>query len=249
MFWLEKFIAAFVLPPTGLLIVAIAGLLMLRRRPRLGRALAIGAIGALTLLSLPIVASLLTIAVSDVRALRNDEGRDAQAIVVLCGGVRRAAEEYGADAPSTLSLERARYGAWLAKSRGLPLAVSGGVVFGGRPEAEVIGDMLVREFGVPVRWIEPRSRNSRENAQELAALLLPAGVKRVLLVTHGMSMKRQRRELVAAGFEVVPAPTVIQRFVVDGLDDVLPSMSAMRGSYYAIYELLGNLRATLRGLP
>ena len=53
----------------------------------------------------------------------------------------------------------------------------------------------------------------------------------------------------AAGFEVTPAPTVIQRFVIDGIDDVLPSMSAMRGSYYAIYELLGNLRATLRGLP
>lgn len=249
MFLLEKLIAMIVLPPTGLLLLAFAGLLLLPRRPRLGRALAFVGVGGVFALSVPMVASALTFAIAEGHALGGAEGRDAQAIVVLAGGIRGYADEYGADAPSSLSLERARYGAWLARARGLPVAVSGGVVYGGRPEAEVIGDMLVHEFGVPVRWIEPRSRNSRENAQELAKLLLPVGVKRVLLVTHGVSMRRQCREMVAAGFEVVPAPTVIPRAGIEDITDVVPSLSALRGSWLALYEILGNARATLRGLP
>lgn len=249
MFLLEKLIAMIVLPPTGLLLLAFAGLLLLPRRPRIGRALAFVGVGGVFALSVPMVASALTFAIAEGHALGGAEGRDAQAIVVLAGGIRGYADEYGADAPSSLSLERARYGAWLARARGLPVAVSGGVVYGGHPEAEVIGDMLVHEFGVPVRWIEPRSRNSRENAQELAKLLLPVGVKRVLLVTHGVSMRRQRREMVAAGFEVVPAPTVIPRAGIEDITDVVPSLSALRGSWLALYEILGNARATLRGLP
>ena len=53
------------------------------------------------------------------------------AIVILGGGVRRHAAEYGGDTLGQLTLERVRYGARVARLTGLPVLVSGGSVFGG----------------------------------------------------------------------------------------------------------------------
>ena len=181
--------------------------------------------------------------------LEPEAGRDAQAIVILGGGILPDAREYGGDSVTAFSLERARYGAFVARERRLPVAVSGGVVMRGRPEADVIGDLLEREFGVPVRWREVRSRNTHENAVESARLLLPLGVRRILLVTHAVDARRGRREMEAAGFEVVLAPTLLPRMDIRSPLDLFPSMAGYRGSYYALYEVLGNLKASLDGLP
>ena len=73
-----------------------------------------------------------------------------------------------------------------------------------------------------------------------AAILLPAGVKRVLLVAHGFDMPRARAEFAAAGLHVIPAPTVVAlgaSFSAHPLD-WLPGIGALQGSYYALYELL-----------
>jgi uncharacterized SAM-binding protein YcdF (DUF218 family) len=102
-------------------------------------------------------------------------------------------------------------------------------------------ETLEREFGVPVRWTEDRSRNTHENAQFSAARLERDGVKRVVLVAHGIDMRRARAEFTAAGLEVVPAPTYVP---VDGpfeLTDLVPNAGALQASYYALYELLANL--------
>lgn len=249
MFWFGKFVAALLLPPTGPLLIALLGLLWMPRRPRLGRALAFVGTGGLLVLSIPIVGAMLASAVADGAALPPGVPVQADAIVVLGAGTRGHAPEYGADAPTTLGLERIRYGAWLAKALALPVAVSGGVVYGGDPEAEVMAAALGREFGVLPTWIEPRSRNTHENAVNLAAMLLPEGVTRVVVVTHGVDMRRARRELQAAGFDVVMAPTVVPQWRVDGIGDLVPSISALRGSTLALYEMLGNLRATMAGIP
>jgi len=249
MFWFGKFVAGIILPPTGPMLLALLGLWWMPRRPRLGRALAFAGVGSLLLLSLPIVATLLTFAVADGEPLRPGEAVRADAIVVLAGGIRGPAREYGKDDMTTLSLERARYGAWLARAHGLPVAVSGGVVYGGQPEAEVIGEALASEFGVVPKWIEPRSRNTHENAQELGRLLAPEGVRKVVLVTHAVDMRRAGREMRAAGFEVIMAPTVVPSPGLEGVGDFVPALSALRGSYLALYEILGNLRATLGGVP
>ena len=49
-----------ILPPAGPLLLAIIGALLLRRRPRLGRVLLATGLGSLWLLSLPVVADVLT---------------------------------------------------------------------------------------------------------------------------------------------------------------------------------------------
>ncbi len=65
---------------------------------------------------------------------------------------------------------------------------------------------LESEFGVRVRWLEDRSRNTHENAQFTAARLEQEGVKRVVLVAHGLDMRRARAEFTATGLEVVRRP-------------------------------------------
>ena len=68
--------------------------------------------------------------------------RGPVAIVVLGGGVEPFAPEYGVSSLQHASLERLRYGIWLGRQTGLPLAFSGGVGWGQRdskPEARVAG--------------------------------------------------------------------------------------------------------------
>jgi uncharacterized SAM-binding protein YcdF (DUF218 family) len=249
MFWFGKFVAALLLPPLGPLLVVLAGLVWMPRRPRFGRLLAFAGTGILLLLSVPLVAAWLTIAVADTEVLVPGTPVKADAIVLLGAGTRGFAPEYGADAPTTLSLERVRYTAWLAKALGLPVAVSGGAVYGGDPEAPLMAAILAKEFGVAPKWIEPRSRNTHENAVELAAILIPAGVRRVVVVTHGVDTRRGRREMQAAGFDVVMAPTVVPGSQIASARDFVPGISGLRGSTLALYEMLGNLRATLGGIP
>jgi uncharacterized SAM-binding protein YcdF (DUF218 family) len=173
---------------------------------------------------------------------------DAQAIVILGGGVRRNAPEFGGDTLARLTLERVRYGALVARATRLPVIVSGGSVYGGTAEATLMKRVLEQEFGVEVRWSEERSRDTRSNAVESAAILLPAGVKRVLLVTHGFDVPRASAEFASAGLEVTPAPTVIaaERFSFDHAVELFPGMGALQASYYALYEILGEAVRRLR---
>jgi uncharacterized SAM-binding protein YcdF (DUF218 family) len=238
---LRKILAAIVLPPTGPLLLVIAGLILLRRRPRLGRALAWTGTLTLIALSTGAVAHGLAQLLNDFPPLRLEDGRTAQAIVVLGGGVRPDALEYGGDTLGRLTLERVRYGAWVAKRVGLPVLVTGGAPFGGAAEGVVMKQALEGEYGIPVRWVEAEARNTRENARNAAALLQRDGVRRVVLVAHGFDMRRARAEFVATGLEVVPAPTFVPAPGPLEPADFLPSVPALQLSYYALYELAANI--------
>jgi len=191
------------------------------------------------LLSLPVVSQALLRSLEP-PALDLRRTGDAQAIVILGGGVRRNATEFGGDTLARLTLERVRYGALVARATRLPVLVSGGSVSGGTAEAALMKRALEQEFNIEVRWSEERSRDTRSNAAESAAILLPLGIKRVLLVAHGFDMPRASAEFATAGFQVTPAPTVIagQDFRLDHAVELLPNMSALQSSYYALYELL-----------
>jgi uncharacterized SAM-binding protein YcdF (DUF218 family) len=237
---LRKVLANFVLPPAGPLLCVMLGLLMIQRRRRGGVALAWLGVLALLALSLPIVAGWLAETVGGGHALDLNKPVSAQAIVVLGGGVRVNAADYGGDTLGLLGLERTRYGAFLARRTGLPLLVTGGIVYKGRPEAEVMRDVLEQEFKVPVRWVEARSRDTHQNAQFSAAMLKSAGVSRVLLVTHAFDVRRARQEFEAAGLKVMPAPTGSGEWIPQPLApaDFFPSVRAMQTSYFACYELM-----------
>ncbi len=178
-----------------------------RNHPRCGRAIALTAMLSLLALSTPLVSTQLVRLLDDSPVLDLAQAREAQAIVILGGGVRRNALEFGGDTLGRLTLERVRYGARVARQTGLPVLVTGGSVLrDGEAEATLMRDALENEFGVKVRWIEDRSRNTRENATFSAALLDRESIKRVVLVLHSFDVPRARAEFARAGIDTIPAP-------------------------------------------
>jgi len=239
--WLKAVLKALVLPPTGLLLLAALGLGITRRWPRLGRTLTAAGVVLLLMISTPIVADYLTDLVDTSVPLNLADTRDAQAIVILGGGIRRHAPEYGGDTLGSLTLERVRYGARVARLTGLPVLVSGGTVLSGASEASLMRAALESEYGVGVRWSEARSRTTHENAVLSAEILRREGIRRVVLVAHGFDMRRATAEFAAEGIATIPAPTGKRDDGEVTVLDFLPGMGGLRGSYFAIYEILANL--------
>ena len=236
--WVKAVLKALILPPTGPLLLALAGLVLVARRPRLGRAVAALGVVLLLALSLPVVAVMLSRWVDDTPPIDIEQAKSAQALVILGGGIRRDAVEYGGDTLGRLTLDRVRYGARVARLTNLPVLVTGGSVYGGETEAKLMRDALEREFGVPVRWSESRSRTTRENALFSAEILRGAGMRRVVIVAHSIDMPRVRAEFARNGIDVIPAPTGIPAREFGGPLDYLPSMAGLQGSYYAMYEIV-----------
>jgi len=163
-----------------------------------------------------------------------------QAIVVLGGGTYFAAPEYGADTVKAQVLVRLRYAAHLHRALGKPVLASGGAPEGNAvPEAQLMRQVLQQDFQVPVQWIEPGSNNTFENALKCAALLKPAGVQRIYLVTHAWHLRRARVAFEHAGFEVIPAPTgFAMRFRLTAID-FLPDARALHDSGLFFREVAG----------
>jgi uncharacterized SAM-binding protein YcdF (DUF218 family) len=237
------------LPPMLPLILGFAGVAISRRLPRSGRALMLGCLGLLTVLAMPATSDLLVRAMDRSPPLDLTKAKDAQAIVILGGGTRLYAPEYGGATLSTITLQRVRYGARIARATGLPILVSGGSLRSAPPEAILMRDALVHEFGTPVRWVERRSRNTHENAYRSARILERDGVARVILVGHSFDFPRSRIEFERQGIEVIAAPIDIPQPDPDDVGDFVPSAAGLQGSYYALYEILANLALWLESDP
>lgn len=242
---IKAILKALVLPPTGPLLLSAVGLAILNSFPRVGRTFAAAGVLILFALSVPAVAVALLRSVDTSPPLDFERATSAGAVVILGGGIRRNAAEYGGDTLGRLTLERVRYGARVARLSGLPVLVSGGAPLGGESEAKLMRDALEREFGVPVRWTEDRSRNTHENAVRSAAILRAAGIHRIVLVGHGFDMPRAAAEFAGEGIETVNAPTGIPAWDFDTPLIFVPSIAGLEGSYYALYEILGNLVRSL----
>jgi len=233
--WLKDIVKAIVLPPTGPMLITATGLVLRRRFPRSGITLAWTGVLSLLLLSVPIVGELLLAVLQTPPPFETAHAEGAQAVVILGGGIRHNALEYGGDALGELTLARVRYGARIARQTNLPILVSGA------PEAGLMRAALEHEFGVGVRWVENRSKTTHENARYTAAMLESAGIHRVVLVSHSFDMLRARAEFAAAGIETIPAATEVPNSEPVSPSDFVPSARGLRTSYFALYEILGNL--------
>ena len=246
-FTLKAIAKALVLPPAGPMLLALVGLLVTRHSPRAGRALVWTGALVLVLLCLPVVAWLLA-RPFDMKPLDYTEAKRAQAIVILGGGTRRRAPEYGGDTMARLTTERVRYGARVARQTDLPVLVAGGSLPDVQSsEAAIMRAVLEAEYGVAVRWAEDRSRNTHENARFSAALLRADGVATVVLVAHAMDMPRAQSEFAAAGITTVAAPTGLASGGPFRLMDFVPSAPALQASHDALYEILANVVLVVSG--
>jgi len=237
-----RFLASLVLPPLGPLLVAAAGALLLARRRRLGRALLAAGLLSEALLATPVVAALLLRTLQRHPVLAADaRAEGAGAIVVLGASLEPYAPEYPAGAaPGALSLERARYGAWLAARLGLPVLASGGKLEPDAPSlAELLSGCLRDEYGIAETWIEAESGTTWENAICSRGVLAPRGIDHVLLVTHAFHMPRAVLAFEHAGFTVTPAPTGLRQRPRPRARDFVPSARALQQSALALHEWLG----------
>jgi len=205
------FVKQLLLPPGILLLFLLLAWWLRHSRPRLAGLLFAVGLGGLWLMSLPVVVEWSARAIEREPALAPSEwsslSERADAIVLLGSGRERGDPAWGTDQPTGIGLERQRYAAQLAKASGLPVLVTGGLHFGTPPsEAQIMADSLRNDSGVEVRWKEERSRTTWENAQMSADILLPQGIKRVVVVTQAWHMPRSVWSFEKAGFEVVPAP-------------------------------------------
>jgi len=167
------------------------------------------------------------------------------AIVVLGAGRHRLAAEYGTSNLTQQAMVRLRYGVWLARHTGQPLAYAGGVGWGQigeRSEAETASQIVQEDYGTSLRWIESRSRDTRENADLMVPLLDSAGIKRIVLVTHASHMPRAMRAFRdAAGKSMVIVPAPVSAVTRDDQPvlDWLPSQHGYQLVHTALHEALG----------
>jgi uncharacterized SAM-binding protein YcdF (DUF218 family) len=242
--WLLK---PLILPPGILLLLALFGFFLGRRW--YGRTLLFLSLCALLLLSTPYVARSLNNGLIEYPPLNEDRlaAAQAQAIVVLGGGLYPEGVEYGGDTVRGEMLERLRYAAWLSRKTGLPVIPTGAGEPGGAAEGVVARAVLEEEFGVPVAGVEDRALTTWENATYTRALLEPMGLTRVLLVTHARHMGRAQEIFRQAGVESYPAPTIFPRADAPlRLLDLLPDAEALAESRNALHERIGRIWYRIR---
>jgi uncharacterized SAM-binding protein YcdF (DUF218 family) len=243
---LPKILGLLVAPPGIVIVVGLLGLFLLIWRRWLGGIFIATALVALFVLSVPLVGKRFLLQVeAPFRAavITADKlSPNMQAVVVLGGGRSEQAPEYGEETVNRFSLERVRYAAHLARLTGLPLLVSGGSVFGeARSEAELMRDVLERDFSTKVKWVEGSSRTTLENAVRSKKILAEAGIRRVYLVTHAWHMQRAQWAFIEAGLDAVPAP---MGFTSIGNADLsvlghIPTSAGLQATAIALHERLG----------
>jgi uncharacterized SAM-binding protein YcdF (DUF218 family) len=234
-------LAHLALPPTVLLLTALAGSLYARRRPMAGGTIAVASVAALLLLSTTWVAQILIRSVEPL-PLTAGQRSGAQAIVILGGGRVHASPEFGGDTVSFSTLRRLRYGAILARETNLPVLVSGGNPDRAeQPEARLMQVALERDFGVQARWVEDGSDTTLDNARLSAALLAPTGIRNVLLVTDAYHMNRSMQAFEAAGLAPIAAPTGYADRRAFHAQHLVPNVDALRISNLALREWAAGL--------
>lgn len=247
------FVMSLLAPPSSSLLLIVIGLILLRRR--IGRWLIGVGIGSLYLLSTSLFAGWLAAGLETAPALTPEQigalAHEAQAIVVPGAGRTAAAPEYqGHDVPSYYAAARLRYAADLYRQTGLPLAVSGGSVFGEHEsEALIMARSLETEYVAPARWQEGNSRTTWENARNTAALLQPQGIRRIVLVTSAAHMRRAAGAFRHFGFEVREAPADFAEFGHEPLAmQLVPNAGALVYSRQALHEYVGWVWYAVKGL-
>ncbi|MBL8306055.1 MAG: YdcF family protein [Rubrivivax sp.] len=249
---LKPLLSALVMPPVPFLLMMLVGARLMFNRRLLAWLLVLVAVTSQYLLATPAVSGWLARTLLHPPAALTDtqiaelKRSPRTTIVVLGGGRRTLAPEYGMATLSWLSVERLRYGMWLSRETGLPVGFSGGIGHGAQPgaaEAEVAARIAEREFGRPLKWIETESRDTRENATKTVALLRSLGYERIVLVTHDFHMRRAARNFERAGgsnpLEIVVAPMDIPPPGRLRTSDWLPGYGGYLETNFVLHEWLG----------
>ncbi len=240
----------FLLPPGGLILLFIIAMLLLDKKRHLAKRLLLIAITCFALLSLPIISQALmkSLEVHPALTAADMEDHDRQAIVVLGGGSRLAADEFGDETVSHSTLVRLRYAASLFRQTHLPVLTTGGTP-NNKEHAEslLMSEVLHNEYNIPVIWREERSRNTAENASFSAEILQQKNISRIFLVTQAWHLRRAVAAFEKQGLDVIAAPTGFEGRVFEfNAEKLIPTIDAFENSVLALHEILGYIWYSLR---
>ena len=237
---MKSLITTLGLPPTGLLVLLIVGLLLRGTWRRTGKRLTWAAVLGLVLLGMPIVSAELLQGLESGLPTTPPAEHPPQAIVVLGAEVIRARSEALGIRPGLLTLDRLRSAASLQRRTGLPILVSGGTT---QPDTAPVGlamdESLATDFKTPARWVEARSTDTWENARFSADILRAEGITSVYVVTHSWHMRRAVLAFRGTGLIVTAFPTSPDDPPTLDLYDFLPRASGWQTAYYAVHEWIG----------
>lgn len=248
---LKPLATALLLPPAPLFILIVWGALILPRRRLLGWLFILFSLIALWLAACLGWARMLETQLMNIPPTLSKEriqelrASPHTAIVILGAGRETHAPEYNAPDLSEASLERLRYGLWLARGTQLPVAFSGGVGWAqveGDSEAQIAARIAELEFNRPLDWTEIRSKDTRQNADFTVPILHKADIRHVIIVTHGWHMPRALAAFQAASkgsMVIEPAPMGLGTEVQPGGLEWIPTPEGFFRNRIAGKELLG----------
>jgi uncharacterized SAM-binding protein YcdF (DUF218 family) len=248
---LSKLLDLLVAPLTWAILLGLLSLLWSRSRPGRARLVLLLGLLQLTAFSMEPVSRWL-LGRLEQRAQDSFHPDPPYDVVVVLGGmVDSPAMARSGQLELNQAVERILQGAVLVRDgQARQILISGGALTPTpdvAPEAEALAAWL-RAQGIPADRIvvEPRSRNTRENALESAALVASHGWKRVLLVTSAWHAPRALGCFRAAGLSP-DLLTVDHRGGRSGKLQWLPRAEALSSSTDALRELLGNVIYWLMG--
>lgn len=242
MFEFTKLVSAILLPPFCLIIIWLFSIICFKCRyvkpAYLG---SITGIILFYLVSIPYSTEKLNNSLIKEDQYSLQDYQQAQAIVILGGGLRDSKELFSNISLPALVLERLRYAVYLYQHTHLPILVTGGSP-NGNSEAKVMAKELQDFFHTPVKWQENKAQNTKQNALFTADILLPEKIDKIILVTQEWHMQRAKLLFEQQGFTVLPA-SVGHGKIPDSYQlsyrHFIPQASALNANTQLLKEWLG----------
>lgn len=213
MFVVSKLLSAFTQPMFWLALWWVGALLLLRRRETLARRMLWSGVFALALLGVQAIPDALLRPLENRYPVPNSQDVARHVGVIVLGGAIKHPESFLAHHQVPLGEAAERMSLPVGLVRQFPhldLVFSGGegrLLTTGVSEAE-LARQFYQEQGLNMAkvWLEGGSRNTRENAQQVAQLLGTRCQEPWLLVTSASHMPRALPEFTAMGCNVTPYP-------------------------------------------
>lgn len=255
MFIVSKIVAPFVLPLGGALAGLVLAVLLTRLRlRRTAHVLFALCVAGLWAASMPVTARTLAGVLQGIYppvTVSASPGADA---IVLLGGAVQPPVPPRTDVELNAAADRIMHAADLYKAGKAPVIIASGGSWGlgdsAYTEAAAMREVL-EKFGVPADAIvlEPKSRNTHENARFTARILKAHRWTSPLLVTSAIHMPRAVASFAAEGVKVIPSATDLigvgptSWYILDWL----PDAQALSDTSRVLKEVVGFAYYRVRG--
>lgn len=191
-------------------------------------------------LSLPVTSHLLLRQVEIYRKELPPEG-PIPVVMILSGGFTR--KNSGKTEPGPFTTQRLIEGASLARRKGYPILLSGGLSYDKSESIARSMERSIRKWGYKGEiMLEENSRTTWENMTYSASILRRKGIDRIILVTNSFHMKRSLWMAKKAMPDIEVYPYAIGSLADDMDSDPLkwiPTAGALRDSSLAWKEIVG----------